>query len=152
MAAYVEGLGAIARHIGMYDRGTIESYATRNFDPLPLRLRGKSVRVREDRLDLWRRRNAARKRRKRDADLPFVEGMPAVARAAGMTLEKAKRMANRANDPLPVEPAIKGRRWAYVSALQDWIDRADLPYSLLRNGPSGRRKRWIEREHQTATG
>jgi hypothetical protein len=128
----LRGLGAIGDALGVRDPRTVRAYAERRRDPLPLVRWGRDVEIRRGRLDLWRRREAAKGRRRADPDLEAVSGLVVIAgvlrRSVGMVLRYAMRL----HDPLPIEGLGTRRPWIWRSALEDWFERQAEPYQAAR--------------------
>lgn len=132
----LSGLKEVAAALG-HDVRWVERLARLPVDPLPLRLLGRSVWILSAYLAQWaeRRADLRRVRAGGKPSLPVLVGRRAVAARAGVTVKQVERWAKLVDDPLPLrgrdplERLPGGAVWVYDTALRDWLQRRDRPYS-----------------------
>lgn len=132
----ISGTKSVGAYLGI-GKTQVEKLARLPVDPLPLRLLGRSVWILSAYLEQWdaRRRDLRRVRRGARPTLPVLVGRRAIAERAGTTVKQVERWSKLPADPLPVRGRARGERlpgglvWIYDSALRDWLQRRDRPYS-----------------------
>ena len=124
------GWKAIAKWLHVGSEHTAISYARQQVDPLPV------VVVRGTPCAIPRYVAEWSARRYNGGVLPDgtplerLRGLRAVAKTLGVTIWAVMRLAHRDTDPLPLQSAPDGRRWAYRCAVRDWIDRQTMPFAV----------------------
>ena len=122
MNGRVTTLGKIMRIAGIGSVPTLLDLIRRPMDPIPVWYRqGRRAWAIEERVRLWRRRENG------DKTLPTVHTQREIAKVANISRPAVARYAARAWHPLPVKVTPDGEWWAYVSALQDWLDAENEP-------------------------
>lgn len=122
MKGPLRALHRIALAAGVGHVATLLALIARPFDPPPVWY-GVGGRAMADaaRLALWRRREH------KDPTLAIVEGWWNIAPTAKMSRPAAMRHARQAAHPLPVFGIGTDRVWAYVSAIEDWLEAERQP-------------------------
>lgn len=122
------GWVAIAEHIHVGCKETAIAYARLQPDPLPVLMVRGVPHARRQRLDEWcARRNGGVLRD--GTTLERAEGIRAIAVALNVCHRTVLRLAHHPVFPLP----INGRhehRWAYITALRDYLDRQTMPFQI----------------------
>jgi hypothetical protein len=124
----IRGREAIAAELGCGHTKVYE-YATRQHDPLPIRRRGTGEspwRIRRERLTEWWRRELDRRGDGGGTPPERVEGINIIAAVLDMSRSAVFMAARFSERPLPLEGGLGGQ-WAYLSALQDWLDWREGP-------------------------
>lgn len=136
----LSGIKAVASALDLSPR-RIEQLASQPVDPLPLRLLGRTVWILSAYLEQWeaRRRDLQRLHAAKGAylppSLPVLVGRAAIAARAGVTVKQIERWSSLDVDPLPIlgrdrrERLPGGSVWIYDTALRDWLQRRDRPYT-----------------------
>jgi hypothetical protein len=140
----IQGRKAIAAALGLTEI-SVWNLAALPVDPMPLWVLGGRVWVfgrylrewDERRRDLRRiRMGIARSKSRPRPTLPVLAGREAIARKAGVSRRMIDRWAATETDPLPLigrderrERLPGGIVWIYDTALRDWIQRHNRPYT-----------------------
>ncbi len=128
-ADMLNGWASIAKRLGIGSENTAIAYARLPEDPLPVRVIMGEPRVKARHLDEWRaRRNGGVL--PDGTELERLEGIDAVASFLGVDRSTVFRLARRPVDRLPLL-GKREARWAYRSALRDFLMRHDVPFQVL---------------------
>lgn len=138
----VAGMTALAKLLRCSPQ-TVQRWTKLPFDPLRLRThpsRDDNYPIqRRDRVVAWRIRTWGAAEEK--AALEVVYGWPEIAEMCDTDEQRAREMAARLRDPLPVQPTRRvnpasGRLavWAYADAIRDWLSAATVLY--VAGGPT----------------
>lgn len=120
----------------------------RHRDPLPLVWLYGKAKIRSDRLALWQRRKA------KDRALVRVCGARALCAALGIkSAQTLTRWAERTWAPrVPLQRDANGALWAYLSALEDWVQAEHAPHWRHRNDLHERGDRRLRGAKKTSSG
>lgn len=126
----VRGWEAIARQLRVGSSTTAMTYARRNIDPLPVVVVRGTPSAIPQYVDEWWARSLNSGVARDGTPLERVTSIDAIRELLDVSKWTVFRMTARADDPLPLRWSAAGARWAYVTALRDWVDRQTIPFRV----------------------
>lgn len=126
----LRGWTAIIRQLRVGKIDTAVRYARRNVDPLPIVVVQGVPSAVPQYLDEWWARTLNHGVTLDGEPLERAEGIKAIVDLTGISRPTVYRLAERAVDPLSIHRSGNGSRWAYVTALRDFLDRQTIPFRI----------------------